>query len=97
MASANFMTGSITLSDGTTHEWRAGARERILAERHLKLTVQDLRAEAIGEEYVVVQVFASLQRDGVLPREMTFDTFLLEHFRDYEVVEDPELETPPGN
>lgn len=94
---ATLMKGTVVLRDESVHEFAAGPRERIKAERALKVQPADLQAGKIGEEYVAFLVFESLRRDGVIPASSSFDEFIEDLLFDYEVDAEGESEAQPEN
>lgn len=94
---ATFMSGTVTLTDGSLHTWKAGPRERIKAERVLGIRVSRIAEEGFSEEYLAFLIFESLKRDGVeLVQGATFDAFIDQVLDDYEADASPESETPPA-
>jgi len=93
---STLMRGNVTLADGTTHEWTAGPRERIKAERALGTKLTDMKGGNIGEEYLAFVAWASLQRQGVAAAAGTFDEFL-DHLDDWEIDASAESEAPPAS
>lgn len=90
---ATLIRGTVTLADGTVEQFVAGPRERIKAERGLKIKPSDVEAGNVGEEYIVFLVFESLKRDGKFT-DCSFDDFIDKHLGDYEVDTDPESAAP---
>ena len=91
---STLMKGSVTLADGSTHDWTAGPRERIKAERALGIKPSAITEGGIGEEYIAFLVWASLERQGITLG--TFEEFL-DTLEDYEVSPNPESEAPPAS
>lgn len=92
---ATLIKGTVSLTDGTKETFAAGPRERIKAERVLKLNPQDLQDGKAGEEYLAFLIFESLKRVGKL-EGVSFDAFIDQHLEDYEVDENPESAAPPA-
>jgi hypothetical protein len=94
---ATLMKGTVVLADGVEHSFTAGPRERIKAERYLKISAADLQAGNIGEEYIAFLVFESLKREGTIDAGVSFDDFINLHLADYEVDVQGESEAQPAN
>ena len=95
--SSSLMKGSVTLTDGTTHEWVVGPRERIKAERALGIKLSDVKDGGLGEEYIAFIVYAALQRQKIIDSDVTFDTFIDDLIEDYGVDDNPESAAPPAS
>lgn len=87
--SSTVIKGNITFTDGRVVEWVAGPRERIKAERILKVRPSDLRDGNAGEEYFAFLIFEAVKREGELAN-VTFDQFIEDYLADYDVSSDPE-------
>ncbi|MDE2100149.1 MAG: hypothetical protein KGL39_23035 [Patescibacteria group bacterium] len=94
MALSSLISGTVTLSDGSKHEWRAGPGERIKAERTLGIRLTNIQ-ENISEEYIAFLAYSDLSKRSVPGLASTFDGFI-EQLDDYEVITDPESPTPPA-
>ena len=92
---ATLIKGTAWLRDGSEERFVAGPRERIKAERALKVTPTDIEAGNVGEEYIAFLVYEALRRVGKLG-DVGFDAFIDEHFEDYKVDDDPESQAPLG-
>lgn len=93
---ATLMSGTVTLTDGSVHAWKAGPRERIKAERVLGIRVSRIAEEGFSEEYLAFLIYESLMRDGDLEPDCTFDLFIDQVLDDYEADASPESVTPPA-
>ena len=85
---SSVIRGTVTLTDGRTLPFAAGMRERIKAERALKVTAADLEAKQIGEEWIAFLMFESLRREGEL-ENIGFEAFV-DMLVDYEMSDDDE-------